>query len=55
MTKVYNGKFLPDFSVLMFQEIIALAWDYIKLGNKQQKQQKNKSEIEVLDLYLINH
>ena len=47
MTKVYNSKFLPEFSVSMFQEIIALVWDYMKLGNEKQEQQKNISEIDI--------
>ena len=29
MNEVYNGGFLPEFSVLMLKEIIALVWDYV--------------------------
>ena len=29
MSEVYNGGFLPEFSVLMLKEIIALVWDYV--------------------------
>ena len=35
MNKVYNGKILPEFSVSMLKEIIALEIMYMKLGNKK--------------------
>ena len=29
MNEVYGGGFLPEFSVSMLKEIIALVWDYV--------------------------
>ena len=48
INKVYNGGFVPEFSVSMSKEIIALIWDYIyetRKKNKNKKQKKSYGKI----------